>query len=262
MRLQVGLAGKAVELLGYGNAVDGQGHGLGNGRESQERVRVAAVEVFGAICVAEGRVGVGLIECKMRSTVLAKAEATVPMPDASISASWSGSSWRFQAKSASPVTRTALGCRGRIAAAGEDDAVEIGGFATVVRVAFVGGLLVGGELDDAIGAAAEGVGVLFGAVACCRAYAVGELGGADDWGAGADEGGVGVRLGLGESNPEGQLVHDFQGGDVGECAAIEAAGVRVGAVLPGERDVPGGERAAVGPFEVFAEAPGDGHKVG
>ena len=102
------------------------------------------------------------------------------------------------------------------AAAFEDDAVEKGLVSVVVGVVFVDGQFVGGELDDAVGARAQGGEVLIIAVCGRRADAVGELGLAENRRPGTDEGDVGVGGGGVEGYLDGRVVQGLHGGYVGE----------------------------------------------
>ena len=103
-----------------------------------------------------------------------------------------------------------------IAAAFEDDAVEKGLVSVVVGVAFVDGQFVGGELDDAVGARAQGGVVLLVATGRRSANAVGELGLAKNRDSGADEGDVGVGGGGVEGYLYGCVAQGLHGCYVGE----------------------------------------------
>ena len=83
-------------------------------------------------------------------------------------------------------------------------------------VAFVDGQLVGGELDDAVGARAQGGEVLLIAVRGRGADAIGELGLAENRCPGTDEGDVGVGGGGVEGYPDGRVVQGLHGRYVGE----------------------------------------------
>ena len=83
----------------------------------------------------------------------------------------------------------------------------------VVGVALVNGLVVGGEFDDAVGARAKGGEVLLFAARGRGAYAVGELGPADNRETGPNEGGVGVGGGGVEGYLDGEIVQGLHGGD-------------------------------------------------
>ena len=152
------LACETVEPFGYQASVDGHRHGLGNGREGKEGVRVCAVLVLGAV-FAEGGVGVGLVEDD------ALHEARERGDDLAIASGFQFGQGLGVYLEVPGIVGLAffedrLGGSDSIAAALEDDAVEKGLVSVVVGVAFVDGQFVGGELDDAVGARAQGGEVL------------------------------------------------------------------------------------------------------
>ena len=143
----------------------------------------------------------------------------------------------------------------------EEHPVEIRPLSPVEGVALVDGPVVGLEVDDAIGAGAQGGGVLLLAGRGGRADAAGELGSADDGGPGADEGVVRIGRGRVQGDPDGQVVDGLHRGDAVEGALAGAARVLVGAVAPGEDGILGRHVAAVGPFQALFQLPRDGLPV-
>ena len=152
---------------------------------------------------------------------------------------------------------------GGIAAALEGDGGE-GGLAGLA-VALVGredDHVVGAELVDPEGAGADGAEILLRAGLRPGAGAVFELRLLQDGRGGADEGPVGEGLGDAEADAHGVVVQRLDAGDIREAGQRIAAHLLVQAVVGGEHHVSGGERRAVGPHDVLPERPGDGHEVG
>ena len=163
------------------------------------------------------RAGSGLVWLRtMRSTRLENAEMTLPLPAASIFGQGLGVYLEVPGVVCLAGFQNGLGRSKGVAAALEDDAVEIGLVSVVVGVAFVDGQFVGGELDDAVGARAQGGEVLLIAASGSGADTIGELGLAENRDPGPDEGGVGVGGGGVEGYLDGRVVQGLHGCYVGE----------------------------------------------
>ena len=184
------------------------------GAKAKEGMGICAVQVLGAV-FAEGGVGVGLVEDD------ALHEARECGDDLAIASGLQcgeglGVYLEVPGIVGLAFVEDRLGGSESVAAALEDDAVEKGLVSVVVGVAFVDGQFVGGELDDAVGARAQGGEVLIIAARGRGADTIGELGLAENRCPGTDEGDVGVGGGGVEGYLDGRVVQGLHGSYVGE----------------------------------------------